>query len=100
MDFPFPFQPKDKGQVLYDSLFEYLNLDERDYFGLNYYDKSDNLVSTLHAVFVCLWALRSWGKDFLWSLSTVSTHVRVGGAGSVLGEELHAWSVLPFCSFS
>ena len=54
MDFPFPFQPKDKGQVLYDSLFEYLNLDERDYFGLNYYDKSDNLVSTLHAVFVCL----------------------------------------------
>ena len=38
-------QPKCKGKALYDNVYEHLNLEEREYFGLNFYDKSDNLVS-------------------------------------------------------
>ena len=45
-------QGKEKGQALYDLLFEYLNLEESDYFGLNYYDKSDNLVRTVHIIYI------------------------------------------------
>ena len=45
-------KPKSKGKALYDNVYEQLNLEEREYFGLNFYDKSDNLVSTrtIHAV--------------------------------------------------
>ena len=39
-------KPKSKGKALYDNVYEQLNLEEREYFGLNFYDKSDNLVST------------------------------------------------------
>ena len=41
-------KPKSKGKALYDNVYEQLNLEEREYFGLNFYDKSDNLVSTLY----------------------------------------------------
>ena len=41
-------KPKCKGKALYDNVYEQLNLEEREYFGLNFYDKSDNLVSTLY----------------------------------------------------
>ncbi|EDO33626.1 predicted protein [Nematostella vectensis] len=39
----FDIEPKVKGDILYKQVYEYLNLDEREYFGLSYYDKSDNL---------------------------------------------------------
>ena len=44
--FGLKFQPKCKGKALYDSVYEHLNLEEREYFGLNFYDKSENVVST------------------------------------------------------
>ena len=39
-------QPKDKGKVLYDEVYNNLNLEECEYFGLNFYDRNDNLVSS------------------------------------------------------
>lgn len=39
----FELEPKSKGKALYDNVYEQLNLEEREYFGLNFYDKSDNL---------------------------------------------------------
>lgn len=46
--FVISLKPKSKGKALYDNVYEQLNLEEREYFGLNFYDKSDNLVSTLY----------------------------------------------------
>lgn len=39
----FDIEPKGKGKSLYDNVYEYLNLEEREYFGLSFYDKNDNL---------------------------------------------------------
>ncbi|KAL9964479.1 hypothetical protein ACROYT_G028125 [Oculina patagonica] len=39
----FDLEPKCKGKALFDDVYEHLNLEEREYFGLNFYDKSDNL---------------------------------------------------------
>ena len=48
--FVISLKPKSKGKALYDNVYEQLNLEEREYFGLNFYDKSDNLVSTLYII--------------------------------------------------
>ncbi|XP_058965741.2 FERM, ARHGEF and pleckstrin domain-containing protein 2 isoform X1 [Pocillopora verrucosa] len=39
----FDIEPKGKGKSLYDNVYECLNLEEREYFGLSFYDKNDNL---------------------------------------------------------
>lgn len=39
----FDLEPKCKGKALYDDVYEHLNVEEREYFGLNFYDKSENL---------------------------------------------------------
>lgn len=39
---------------MYDNVYEHLNLEEREYFGLNFYDKSDNLVSAWYRGVVLL----------------------------------------------
>ncbi|KAK3726912.1 hypothetical protein QZH41_016711 [Actinostola sp. cb2023] len=36
-------QPKEKGVVLYKQVYEYLNLEECEYFGLYYYDNADHM---------------------------------------------------------
>jgi len=45
-------KPKCKGKALYDNVYEQLNLEEREYFGLNFYDKSDNLVSMCYCRYI------------------------------------------------
>lgn len=42
----FIFQKRAKGQVLFDRVCEHLNLLEKDYFGLLFYENSDQKVST------------------------------------------------------
>ena len=50
--FVFCLQPKAKGQLLFDLVYEHLNLEECEYFGLSFYDRHDNLVSMFWLVSV------------------------------------------------
>ena len=42
----FVFKPKCNGKALYNVGYEHLNIEEQEYFGINFHEKNDNLVST------------------------------------------------------